>query len=198
MNELINLVLVMSCFASVFILGELTMRFYSDLFISRKMVHIASAIVASFLPFFISWMMAVFVGFIFCLILLLNLRFDYLKSVKQLPDNYGSVLFPLGLILAALIDWTHFSTSVLILGFADGFAGLIGYCVSRQTKHKTWVGSMVFFIVTFFILLATKYQFSWWIVVVSLVLMIVELKSVNGWDNLLVPIVASVLVRILV
>jgi dolichol kinase len=130
-----------------------------------------------------------------------------LDSVHKIePDNFGAVLFPLGLIPCALLFWGNpivFQSSVLVLGFSDGLACIFGRQYGKHgynvTGPKTAEGSLVFFMTTLIIfILAALYSQqemnltkTSYLVLGSLAVTIVEGAFGKGWDNLFVPLSAG-------
>lgn len=135
-------------------------------------------------------------------------KLGLLGSVHQTHEgSLGAVLFPISLFLCAGIFWRIdpllFQGAALILGLADGLAGVggqkFGQRSYRITGHKTIEGSFIFFVITFIILLVFGlYHFQQVslsrllaMTVAALFLTGVEGTLSKGWDNLLIPLCSA-------
>lgn len=124
----------------------------------------------------------------------------------------GAILFPFSLFICAALYWPLdpliFQGAALVLGLADGLAGLVGQRFGRRsyylTGHKTIEGSLTFFGVTIIILIALTWplgppdQLFWPVIFFSsLLLTLSEALFSRGWDNLSTPLAAGWLIYII-
>ena len=205
-----NISIVIFLFLIFFVLAEFLYKRKVASYITRKVVHIGCALVAVLLPFFVDLKTVIGLGIGFFLLLIITKRKKILNSVHEIgEDSIGALLFPVGVVLTALIYWPIniliFQGSVLILGLSDGFAGLIGKRYEKNVhmiyKNKSVEGSLVFFFLTFIILiylLNLNGTLEWSIIplilIISLLITVAEIMFDRGWDNLFVPIVAGLLI----
>ncbi|MFC1622719.1 hypothetical protein ACFL1Y_01875, partial [Patescibacteria group bacterium] len=112
---------------------------------------------------------------------------------------------PAGVCIAALLflpdNIDSFQLGVLVMGFSDGLAGIIGskfgnYSFNLFRAKKTYLGSFIFFITTFLIFLffaQISFQTIIAIIIISFLLTIIEAVCVYGLDNLILPILGGYL-----
>jgi phytol kinase len=179
--------------------------------VPRKVVHIGSAVIAAGLAFLLNPSEIVVLGFGFAVFMLLSRRFGLLPSVHGVTrSTRGEIFFPLGVAMLALVagDRAQFVYGVLVLGLADGLAGVIGERygsrrLSLAGSEKSVEGSATFFVVAAVIgaaaLLATGEPAAAALAVAVLaagVLTGVELSLRGGLDNLCVPVLAAILLQL--
>jgi phytol kinase len=179
--------------------------------VPRKVVHIGSAVIAAGLAFVLDPSEIVVLGLGFAVFMLLSRRFGLLPSVHDVTrSTRGEIFFPLGVAVLALVagDRAQFVYGVLVLGLADGLAGVIGerYGSRRLSvagSEKSVEGSATFFVVAAVIgaaaLLATGEPAATALAVAVLaggVLTGVELSLRGGLDNLCVPVLAAILLQL--
>ncbi len=204
----INFLLIVILYLIVFGIGEVLYKRNVAPYITRKVVHIGGSIVAALMPLFINLQGVVVLGIFFFLLLLFSKRYKVLKSVHENDTgSHGAFLFPITIIFVALLFWSYnpviFQGAILILGFSDGMAGIIG---NRYGKHKynltglkTVEGSLTFFLVTLFIfssLLIHESNFSLnkiqAVLMGTLAVTLVESLFSKGWDNVFIPISSGI------
>lgn len=175
--------------------------------ITRKVAHIFSALIAVPLLYFLSYSeyLAVLVFFIIFFVIATHKK--VFKSIHlQGSTTIGEVFFPIGILFVIIAAYqNHFIaiSSFLVLGIADAFAGIVGRQYSLN--KKTLAGSLAFLITTVLILAATYWGFNVMftglsiisIVAISLVATLTEHISLFGSDNLTVPIVVVLLMFLL-
>lgn len=210
--------LVLSVLVAVFLgTGEYARhrRGYSNEF-SRKLVHVTHALTLIGIAYIVSLFAVVVVEVLFIVAALaarvVYRKFKELAIVqKYLGEMYGvgrvsfgEFFFPLSAIVVALLtqDTAVFAAAMLMLGFADTAAALVGRCYGKTNKYiifgqeKSVAGSVAFVTVAMSILawysLEVGAGFSFheiaFIAGGSLVLMFVENIGVYGSDNLLIPL----------
>ena len=140
-------------------------------------------------------------------------RFVGMNDKKR---NYGLIYFPLTLLLFVILQYQGVLSSiactigVLVMGYGDGLAALIGRKWGKRKLNipsggKTWLGTMVMFgvsfIVTFIGLLTTSLALG---IVFGVALLVgvvsafVEAITPLGLDNLTVPLLAAFFVGVFV
>jgi phytol kinase len=178
---------------------------------SRRVVHIGSALVAALLAFVLTRGQIVAVALLFTLVMAASQRYHLLPSVHDVSrTTRGEIYFPLGLAGLALIapDREAFLYGVLVLGLADGLAGLVGERYGGRTLSfsagKSAVGSTTFFAVAaavgLGVLLAGGTAALPALLVAAaagLALTVVELFLDGGLDNLCIPVAAGLLLQFL-
>ncbi len=199
--------IVLLLFFSVFGLAEFLYKIKIPTYITRKVVHIGGGLVTALLPYFVKLDGVIILGVGFFLLLLLSKRKKILNSIHEV-DHYsmGALLFAPSVIITALIFWPIntlvFQGAILVLGLADGLAGIIGKRYGRNTYRiigmKTIEGSLTFFLVTLLVLsgvLHSNHALSFDKVLIllggSFFLTVVEAIFDKGWDNLFIPISAG-------
>ncbi|MDD4989586.1 MAG: hypothetical protein PHV42_04150, partial [Candidatus Pacebacteria bacterium] len=143
-----------------------------------------------------------FVGIIFA-----TKTFGLFESIHGVSrKTWGEIYFPLSLGLLALFFLPEHILSaqfgVLVLGFSDALASIVGieYGVHgmRIFGHKKSVeGSLTFFVTTtvliFAFLTPASFLFIVSAILIAFLLTLVELFSINGLDNLLLPLLGAFL-----
>ena len=188
---------------------------------SRIFAHVSAGIVSLFMiKFFTSPWYIIALCIQSTLFLFLTKKknlFDSHHKVKR--NTYGSSIFFIGILTAYILskitnDVILFILPIIILSISDPVASLVGsnrksgFWPTLLHRHnnssKTYVGSIGFFISTFFILLlGLSFYYNvtnWDLIILALVISgftsITEAISPYGTDNLSVPLVVSVLLII--
>jgi dolichol kinase len=129
-------------------------------------------------------------------------RLNLLTSVNDVTRvTYGQYVLTLGYLGAYILSLTEprvFIPSILIITFGDSLAGLTGTLL--KATSRTFLGSVVFFTVTYLILWQFSqvftgtgdYLFLLYFVIAGL-LTIIERLTPLGFDNLTVPVAAALL-----
>lgn len=180
---------------------------------SRKFVHLASAAACLLFPFLIESPLvvgAMAVGmsafFAFAGHLGLLQALDAVERSSRGSEYYAVAIFMV-FLLAGDDLWIYFS-SVLVLGVADAFAALIGIRYGRlrysvQDGEKSVEGSFAFFAIACAAVLVTAPFFAelpWRnllhiAVAAGVLLTCFEAISLDGADNLFVPVAAAVILE---
>lgn len=180
---------------------------------NRKIIHIISAIIIVFFPYFFTLREIIFISlffaFLFTLARIFTIAkiFDLLKIINKVNRiSWGEIFYPLGIMLSAIFFLPDrilaFQFGVLVLGFSDALANIFGglfgtYKVKIFNGIKSLEGSMVFFVVTLLLLILFQgwagYYFSIPFLFVALILTSIEFALFFGLDNLFLPILASYL-----
>jgi phytol kinase len=179
--------------------------------LSRKLVHMASALLAACLSFILTPRQIAVLGVGFAAAMLVSRRFALLRSVHSVTRaTQGEVLFPLGVGLLAVIarDRPTFVYGVLVLGIADGMAALVGGRFGRRKVRvplgeKSIWGSATFFVIAAVLgamVLTAQGQTLPTVLegatVAAAVLTATELGLGGGLDNLMLPLVAALVISL--
>jgi phytol kinase len=179
---------------------------------SRKFVHVSGGILSLFLPYFIHshWYVLGLCSIAFLTLLVTWIRKDLPGIHKTKRKSVGSVIFPIPVYVCFVVACERgeemlFHIPVLLLTFSDTFAELGGkkwgkYGPAFFGGRKTAIGSACFFVSALLIKLGyssiqivmdfgVNQQGLNGILIIAFLATVVELVSMNGWDNLTVPLV---------
>lgn len=183
---------------------------------SRKYIHIMLSnywFIAMY--FFDHAVWAAILPFIFIIVNYISYKKDLIAVMERdKQDGLGTVYYAISLFVISIYTFGIIHNpaiglvSILIMGYGDGLAGVIGRAVkSKKYKigdtTKSLAGSVTMFVIsamisaTFF--LTTGIGF--WLVktvLVAIVATILEAVSIKGLDNITVPVGVCLLLRILV
>jgi phytol kinase len=174
---------------------------------SRKFVHVTVGVFVAFWPFFLTWRQIELLSLAFLIVVVSSkaLRiFNAIHSVQR--PTWGEVCFALsvGIVAIATHDKWIYMASLLQMGLADGLAAVVGVRFGRSNSYlffghaKSVAGTITFFI-TSLVILSVYMQFSGaqlsplYIVLVAFIASLFENASVQGLDNLSVPLVTALL-----
>jgi phytol kinase len=139
-------------------------------------------------------------------------RMNLLKAMERGgKGNLGTVYFPISLLILVIFSFGILNRpefgafGILILGYGDGFAAVIGkkYGQKKLIFGKSLEGTLTMFVASFIvsaILLVVTFNISGWIwlaLCISLAATLIELLTPKGLDNLSVPLGTSVILYIL-
>lgn len=190
--------------------------------LARKILHIIAVSVAGYSFLIISnQVYLVAIGIVALLILFPLVKYEIISSLQnRRRKSFGIIYVAVSYLLLSIMwdveyKWIVFP-SMLILAFADSFAAIIGgFFANKYFKatgdEKSYIGSVTFFIVTIFILLAMSFIARYFLnenqealfnlneyyllscIIIAIILTVIEAISTKGIDNLFVPITASIL-----
>lgn len=173
---------------------------------TRRLVHVTGAGTTALFPLYLGLPDVVVLAVVFTLFLGLTRLRHSLQSVHAVArPTIGAVVFPIGLLLAAVVLWPHpaaFSYAALMLAGPDAAAGIVGTRFASPTwrvagGEKSVLGSLTFFVVAFALglvfALATGSGAIAGAAAVALAVMAVEGVLGYGLDNLFIPAVAGLL-----
>ena len=175
---------------------------------TRKTVHVIGGISAAFLPFIMSFAQITTLGLLIAAAMLISKKINFFKTIHETDrTTYGEVYFPLAIGITAFLfpNLLAYSYGVLIMGISDGLAGIAGKKYGGKKYNilgvkKTYVGSLIFFIMTFligdFFLLPLNAPFAQLIIgniIISMALTLVEGLLPLGLDNLALPPIGAFL-----
>lgn len=191
---------------SLFAASEFVRRHGLPAETTRRLVHITGAGTTALFPFYLRLREVVVLAIAFTLFLGWTRLRGSLKSVHAVTrPTLGAVVFPIGLLLAAVAVWPHpaaFSYAALMLAFADPAASVLGQRFASLSwpvagGRKSVLGSMTFFAVAAALgsafALAAGNGALLAVVGVAAVLTGVEAMLGYGLDNLFIPVLAGLL-----
>lgn len=203
------LIVVLGLFLTTFAAAEIFLKLGVSAEATRRLTHILAGLLVVLLPYLVTFTEVIILGIFFVISLAFTKRWRLLRSIHGIQrKSFGATLFPVGLLISALLFWREspqlFQIAALELSLADGFAGVVGERFGKRkyriTGQKTIEGSAVFFVVTFLIFtvllginntLSPEKYLS--MLIISLVLTAVEGSLGEGVDNLVVPVAAGLL-----
>lgn len=199
--------------------------------VTRKIVHILTSILIFFSPYYFeSSFYPALIPLLFIPINLLAIRNNFLPSLHEKAQNddsddkpsYGTVYYPLAFFILVLLCWGEhvwiMQTSMLVLGFGDAMAALVGenneksHTFKLLSYKKTIEGSIAMFVTSVFVLMGSLIFFLEQSSIISslnltalialciaiaLVVTAVEALLSGGMDNLFIPLSVAYILSIL-
>ena len=179
---------------------------------SRKFVHITVGSFVAFWPFFLSWNAILLLSAAFFVTVSISKYLHIFKAIHSVQrPTWGELFFALAVGGIALIthDKWIYMAALLQMSLADGLAAVVGvrYGMGHAYKvfghTKTLAGSMTFAVISVLILIGFSHYSHMALQPIAvaglaLVATLIENCGVEGLDNLLVPIVIAVGLRLLV
>ncbi len=178
---------------------------------TRKFVHIAVGILVASTPFLLQsmWPMVI-LGTLFSVVNYVAVKRHLLTGMHGLErQTMGTVFYPMSFTILVLLLWQQnkmiLFVAMMIMAVADAVAAIVGENVKHPIEldlgleKKTVQGSLAMLATTFVIvsaslllfphsLSADVYRILWYSYVVAIIATGLELVSVNGSDNLTVPL----------
>jgi len=220
-NNLLHVIIFQSAFLAVILGSEIIYRvFRIHAEITRKIVHVGLCLVALGIP-----SVTHSIGVAAVLIILGSIalyfgnRFNIFRSINDVSrKTIGgpailAALFICFTIAVLLDDLVLFYIPVLILAFGDSAAGLTGVFLKVKRwpgstiagrANKSYAGSIVFFLITFLIVILVLPAF-YTLTTANLILTgiligiagtLCEAFSPNGYDNITVPIAGMLILLV--
>jgi len=178
--------------------------------IARKFVHITVGSFVAFWPFFMPNSVIYLICAAFIAVDVLTRHFGLFPSIHAIRrKTWGDIMFPVGIagtLWLANDPWI-FTAAILHLSLADGLAALAGERYGKNNAYKilgykkTFAGNVAFFLVSVSIVLGL----IWFepgafatiagptLFLVPIFATTIESIAVRGSDNLLVPLLVTVL-----
>lgn len=143
---------------------------------------------------------------------------NYISYKKQLissmerdgKGNLGTVYYPIALLIVLILSFEVFNNpylglmGVLIMGYGDGFAAVIGSKYGKKDigNGKTLLGVLTMFVVslltaTTIVMILDGIAYLWIGLIIALIATLIEYITPKGLDNLSVPIVSTLLYYVL-
>lgn len=125
-------------------------------YVTRKLIHISVAHWWLMAMFVFSNVWTAIVGPLFFIVFnFISLKLRLIKAMEEERDssNWGTVLFPVSLLVMALLCWSGIwplwigAAGILVLGWGDGLASLVGRRYGNKKirlldGRKSWAGSI--------------------------------------------------------
>ena len=174
---------------------------------SRKFVHVTVGSFVAAWPFFLSWTEIEILSIAFLLVVSVSKHFNLFQTIHTVQrPTWGEVYFAASVGIVALLteDRWVYAASILTMGLADGIAAVIGTRYGGKQRYsvfgyaKSVYGTTAFFVVSAGILLAYN-AFGGdpltpaGLLGISLSATLLENVAVGGLDNLLVPLLTTLL-----
>ncbi len=177
--------------------------------ITRKFIHISGGTVAAFTPWFLSWDQIEAIAVALFLVILVSRIFHVFDSINSVSrTSFGDLLFALSILVVAIIanDRLIFAAAILHMSLADGLAAIFGASWGKKTaykilgQNKSFLGSAVFYLSSLLILvwyLLVSHTGASWTILIWLPAVATGLEAIgiDGADNLIVPILISLILN---
>ncbi len=179
-------------------------QFPSHKELTRKIVHIGTGPIIPIAWWCnISQTLALSMASIITIGLFINYKFRLINSIEDIErKSYGTIAYGISITLLILFFWPQnieaITTGILVMAFGDGLAGLIG----KEVKSKTWkilgqkksmIGTFSMWIISILVLyiitlISGANVSNMEIIVIGTLATVLEQISIQGIDNLTVPI----------
>lgn len=206
--HMFEIVIVVILFLAVFASAELLYRWGVQPHVTRKIAHVGGSIVAALMPLMIPLSAVPYLAVVFLGLLIASKRVSLFPSIHGISEtSHGAVLYVPGIALTAALYWPQstlaFQGAVLVMGFADGGAGLVGRYYGKHTfsitGRKSLEGSATFCALTlliFVLVYSVSTDVRTFGALAGLMggavfVTMLEAVSGRGWDNVLVPLGAG-------
>lgn len=208
MNNLVGVIVSAIYIVAVVVTSKFMSKFGEEA--SRKFIHVLlSNVWIIYMLFIDSLVPACILPIAFVIINTLSYKFKLIKSMeREENDGFGTIYYAVSMLVVSIIAYVAGdprigATGILIMGYGDGFAAIIGkkikskkYKIGKTTKSIA--GSLTMFIISLFIsfivlkMIGVKYLIfdSFGIAVVATIL---EAISIKGFDNITVPVITTIL-----
>jgi dolichol kinase len=156
-----------------------------------------------------------FLGIALSLLLYLGKRYNSFNSIDSVErKTSGSFLLPISISILFILSKVgendlYFVLPILILGISDPLAGMMGNFSNKKIVFmkkefdKTYLGSLVFFLSSFIIVIIVLSYYSYEVInlilisiLISILATLTEFLSSKGFDNLFVPHVVLLILYI--
>jgi phytol kinase len=179
--------------------------------LNRKIIHIISSFIIFFFPYFLSLNEIIFLSLLFALIFFFTKIFNFIPIINNVKRvSLGEVFYPLGVMLAAILflpyDIMAFQFGVLVLGFSDSLANIVGALWGKNYFRlmggsKSLAGSLAFLITTLILIFIFQGINSLGDIaiylIIALILSFAEFVLFLGLDNLLLPSLSAYLITLI-
>lgn len=177
--------------------------------ISRKFVHIvAGSFVASW-PFYLSWNEIRILSFSALVVVLVSKYFKLFRTIHTVTrPTWGEAAFALAAGSVTFITHSRgvYAVALLQMALADGLAAVAGMRYGKPYEYKVFghtkslVGTGTFIFISYLLLLVYSLYSTAFGIQVSLAVAVgaafIENIAVRGLDNLLVPVLAALVIRL--
>ncbi len=215
------IVILGACFALLFVSAE--WLYHSKKWqpeYTRKWVHTGTGLLTLLFPVWLSsvWSVLLLCS-LFFIILIVSLYFKWLGSINDIPrKSFGSFLYPVA-VFACFYFYTYssghqiilFYLPILLLAICDPVAALVGQRwpyrrISFAGSGKTLSGMAAFFLLSIvlsavaFTIYSPRLIVSYFLCVllVSVTATLAEFLSINGTDNLTIPLATLAVLNLVI
>ncbi len=217
-NQIVLTVIILAAIICVLAFTEITYRrldLKSE--ITRKFAHLSATLSTIIFPYIFSshWYVLVLASFFF-VILFVSRHGTQLGSIHKIErKSVGSYVLPVAVYLTFLGSYLLrikflYVLPILILAICDPMAGILGMNFKKNNKQihlfghtlqKTYLGSLSFLISSFIISVIALYLYAgvftlktfWLALGIGVITTLTEMLCRKGWDNLLIPLSAQLL-----
>lgn len=200
---MLDLLIALAGIAAIVFLGEYLRRvhlFHTE--VTRKFIHILVASYAASWPFFMDWKQIQLISLLMFCGIVLSRHLHLFRAIHGVRRRtWGEMFFAMSIGIAAVLSgspWT-FAAAMLVMGVADGFAALAGTLFNGGRRYgvfghtKSVHGTVTFFVMTFFILLACSLRNGYELSLAGFMILpaiaaVLENVAVAGSDNFFVPL----------
>lgn len=150
---------------------------------------------------------------IFIILNYISYRMNLIKSMERDgKGNLGTVYFPISLLLLVIASFTFMNpfigaVGILVLGYGDGMAAIFGkhFGKKRFANGKSFIGSLAMFVASALVTLILAvtyasmpfYSIVSFVLIIAVVATITELITPWGLDNILIPVIVSLVAYLL-
>jgi phytol kinase len=179
--------------------------------ISRKFVHITVGSFVAFWPFFLSWHEIELLSLAFLVVTAFSKYLNIFKAIHSVQRPTGGELF-FALAVGTVAFTTHdkwiYMTALLQMSLADGLAAVVGMRYGRRHRYlifgqvKSIIGTLMFAVISAATLLVYNHYGGSPLSPLSLLALtaastLIENFAVLGLDNLMVPLLVAVALRLM-
>lgn len=172
---------------------------------SRKFVHVTVGTFVAFWPFFLTWRQIELLSLAFAVIVGLSQKLKIFQAIHSVQrTTWGEMYFALAVGITAFAThnkWIYMAAA-LEMALADGLAAIVGQRFGNSNRYtilghtKSVAGTSTFFVTSVLILIAYSHYSGaqlgpLFIIILSLLASLAENASVEGLDNLVVPLMVT-------
>ena len=175
--------------------------------VTRKFIHITVAVFAATWPFWMSWDNIELLSLLMFAGILVSRYFHIFKAIHDIKRRtWGELFYAMSIGMVAVLsqDQWIFTAAMLLMGLADGLAALVGTMFGGKHRYKvlghykSWEGTITFWVAAVAILLVCgvlngPHEGVVMLLWLPIVATFFENFAVAGTDNLLVPLVVTLL-----
>lgn len=174
---------------------------------SRKLVHVGSCLIVCTMPFFIDKIGIMILSGLFIVLFVLSRNFGIFSSIHEVSrKTIGEFSMAAGVGISAAVllpsGIIAFIYGMLILGFADTLANIIGsnwkiWEFKIMSQSKSIGGTTAFFLCSIMISYFTAYYVGLdikleMLLIFCLILALIEAVHIFGLDNLSIPVISGI------
>jgi phytol kinase len=179
--------------------------------VSRKFIHLSVGTFVAAWPFYLSWNEIRLLSVAFLVVVGVSKYFKIFKAIHSVTrPTWGEIFFAISVGLLTYITHSKgiYAVCLLQMAWADGLAAIVGTKYGKPYEYKVFghtkslVGSGTFMFVSYVLLLGYTLSSTSLGIGTSLGIAIIATMAENvaiaGLDNLIVPLVVALLIRLFV